>query len=209
MTRKISIQEALREIKLTEKKLNSNKDATPLIAVKSKDKTVVGESTSEEAFVAKVTETYQSTKALLSNYHMLKGKVAESNAVNFVTVAGKRMTVSAAIEYKTSLAFELGLLSKMRHEYASAVRLISNNENVLQREAEANANAYFSSQTDKNGADYNDFITKYKEARVSKIVDPLNIEKEIKELADFIEEFTAEVDNVLTLHNVNTLIEVD
>lgn len=212
MSETITIQEALRAIKLTEKKLAANLIATPLVAVQYADRKVVGNTTSKEAFIEQVTATYQSSMDLIARYHLLKGKVAESNATTQITIAGQTMSISAAIEYKTSLVMEKSVLEKLRKESAQAIKELQMAEARLQNEADLAANTLITAAagTDKKTQpDYLEFVKSFKKTREVSLVDPLDYAKKLEELTNFIDEFDEEIDNLLTLSNVQTKITLD
>lgn len=214
MTKKtITIQEALRAIKLTEKKIAATNQAGLLVAVSYKDKAVVGNTTSLAKFNEQARANFQSNMDLIKYYHELKGKVAEKNALTEISIAGRKMSVSAAIEYKTSLVLERSMLDKLRSEYARAVKEMQLSEQKLQQDAENAATAMFSGTAmtpeRKSSDEYRKVIEDYKAARAVSIADPVKAEEEIKKLQDFIDDFDAEIDNLLTLSNVNTTIELD
>ena len=95
--RKISITEALNELKLYDSKINKAIANAKLASAAKKSSDKVGVVKKEE-FEERAKASYQSVTDLIANRNALKSAIVKSNAVTEVTINGKTMTVAEAIE---------------------------------------------------------------------------------------------------------------
>lgn len=206
--RTISIQQALREVKLGENRVRSALSGAQFIAAGEKGvKTIGGQLVSDWTKNAKA--TYQQVQDLIANYTEIKQKVAESNATTTVEIAGQTFTVSAAIEKKNSIVLEQTLLNTLKGQLARVEAEAQRWEKTITAKADEVAAAMFSKDGKPVKSDeYQDFVKKFVEERQMTMIDPISIREEIKRLETFIEDFLAEVDYKLTESNVVTKISL-
>ena len=98
---KYSIHRALAELKLLDKRITKTIDNLKVITYKKGNK--LEYNITEEEFKAVVEADMQSVKDLITRRKEIKEKIVKSNAETLVTIAGKEMTVAAAIERKESI----------------------------------------------------------------------------------------------------------
>ena len=94
--RKISITEALNELKLYDSKITKAITNATLCGATKKSSDKVGV-VKKEDFEDRAKASYQSVTDLIANRNTLKSAVVKSNAVTEVTVDDKVMTVAEAI----------------------------------------------------------------------------------------------------------------
>lgn len=107
--RKISITEALTELKLYDQKINKVLCSADFIGCKKKSSDRVN-SFKLENFEANAKASYQSVSDLIENRARLKSAIVQSNAATMVEIAGKKYTVAEAIERKNSIEYDKMLL---------------------------------------------------------------------------------------------------
>jgi hypothetical protein len=134
--------------------------------------------------------------------------VCSSDLKTEVEVAGIKMTVSAAIEYKKVIEYKHNLLNVLKrqkqvatvesesHRQRVQAKIDENIKIICGKDAKADVNAI---QSITDGIMKGDPV---------EVFDPINIDKVIKELETSIEDFTANIDYVLSESNALTTIVV-
>lgn len=208
--RKITVTEALCELKLYDSKINDAILRCYLVNAGKKSSDILGHITKED-FKDKAKADYQSINALISNRDTLKRAVVVSNATTKVTVNGEEMTVAAAIEKKNSIGYLENLLTSMKNQYSDATRMMQRMNEKMETQIDKMLEGFVGKDSDKK-IDKNDLesISKtYRTANEFELVDPLDIATKITELENYISGFNGAVDTTLSISNSVTFIEVD
>ncbi len=128
--KKISITEALNDLKLYDSKIRKAISNAVFCGAAKKSSDKVGVVPKED-FNERAKASYQSIMDLIANRNTLKSAIVKSHAVTEVTVAGKTMTVAEAIERKNSIAYEEELLTAMKSQYAQATSVVEKENKML------------------------------------------------------------------------------
>ena len=197
--REITITEALVKIKLLKARLTKVTKAVPNLKTICKEDKSLLDNLSTKAFKVQVVAYMNSTTDLLKELRSIKNAIAISNATNTLTIAGVSYTITEAIDRKHTIEFErsvtlsLGrMVSKNNHEIMS---IRNDNQKAL-----GTALAEVAATNGDTGAITQSFQLQ--------LYDPLNIEETIIEQERGYEDFMAEVDVQLNLHNATTVISV-
>lgn len=206
---KMLVTQGLNELKLLDSRIEKETQKGNFITVAKTNESKVNPNLTKEDFKQNAISTYQSIIDLIERRNSIKRAIVESNAKTIVTVAGIEMTVAAAIEMKTTIEYEYGLLTVLRNQYERA-KSTMNMQNV---NMEAKIDEYIKIMVGKDNTKVKqediDAMTKpIREANEYSMVDPLNIEEKIKMLSDKVERFKSEVDSVLQISNCVTWIEI-
>ncbi len=207
-TNEMTVTKALSELKLLDKRIHRNIDENDFIGFtvgknKKVNHTDIGD------FVENVTSKYKSTKDLITRRNKVKSAIVASNAVTEVEVAGENYTVAEAIERKTSIDYERSLLNGMKRNLALTSMEVDKINEQVKHKMDDLLDSMFSNENKKNNQGMQEFIDSYNNENQAKIVDPLEIKKEIEKLETSIEDFLAEVDEVLSVSNATTIITID
>ena len=178
---------------------------------------------------SEIQSRYDRITSLLENYIKLKSAVIGSNAgvrgeveLHRVPVAGRNLTVAEIIEMrdtvygkKKSDGFKAELLTKMKLDYAKALREFE----TMQDKVDEEIARYIQTITGrKKEDDDSDDKTKsiidaaskmLHEQKDPRLIDPLKIADKITALENEIEEFRTEADAVLSEQNALTVIELN
>jgi len=214
--KKITITQALAELKLLDKKIDkkirSLKESEnwfiDFISGNSQRGKFTGLTIDE--LKVKATSTKQSITDLIEYRKTLKSKIALSNAKTEVEIDGKKYTIVEAIERKKSLQSEKDFVRILSQQNAS-VRNQVENENEEAKETIQNLLAAKLGSDSKNQSkkEIDDLIKNLTEMYTAKTLDPLGISSYIEELEDEIESFENNVDVVLSISNAGTFIEIN
>lgn len=208
--RKISITEALNELKLYDSKINKAVSNSTFVGAAKKSSSKVG-IVSKDTFTDRAKASYQSVSDLIANRNALKSAIVKSNAITEVQVDGKTMTVAEAIERKNSIDYDKQLLEVMQRQYVNASDAVLRENVKVDRKIDELLTALIGKDTDKkiSKEDQEAVETPYRNKNEYELVDPLNIYDKIQKLESDIDGFESSVDIALSVINATTFIEVD
>ena len=208
--RKISITEALNELKLYDSKITKAITNAKLLGATKKSSDKIGVVKKEE-FIERVKASYQSVTDLIANRNALKSSIVKSNAITEITINGKTMTVAEAIERKNSIEYDEQLLNAMKTQYVAATSSVDKENKKVDTKVDELIQTLVGKDSDKKiEKDAIEAIEKpYREKNEWELVDPIKIFDEMLKLEAEIDGFNSEVDTRLVLSNATTFIEID
>jgi hypothetical protein len=202
---KMSVHRGLSELKLYSNKIDSVMGSTFVMANKQSNKVIGGRSVEDVEKL--IGSNFDSVKALIENRKRIKSAVVKSNAETLVTVGGTEMTVAEAIERKASIEFERNFLASLQNQFTQQNRIVETQNEQLPAKLEPFLQATLGEKRDvtqvkeltKTFEDNNRFV----------LIDPKHIQNYIENLSKDIEEFSSQVDYVLSESNATTFFEVN
>lgn len=208
--RKISITEALNELKLYDSKIMKAIDSAVFVGATKKSDSKVGV-IDRDVFCVRAKASYQSIVDLISNRNALKSAIVQSNAITYVIVNGKTMTVAEAIERKKSIEYEVMLLDEMKKQYARTTDTISKENKKVDNKIDELLATLIGKDTSKeiNKESQEAIEIPYRNKNEYEMVDPVDLLNKIEALEEEIDGFMSEVDTRLSVINSTTLIELD
>lgn len=208
--RKISITEALNELKLYDSKINKAISNAKLASAAKKSSDKVGVVTKEN-FEERAKASYQSVTDLIANRNALKSAIVKSNAVTEVTINDKTMTVAEAIERKNSIDYDVTLLNEMKKQYVTATDTVNKENKKVDNKVDELLSTLIGKDSDKkiSKEDQEAIEKPYREKNEYEFIDPIGIYDKMLELEADIDGFNSEVDTKLVLSNATTFIEID
>lgn len=208
--RKISITEALNELKLYDSKIRKAITNATFCgsAKKSSDKVGV---VKKDKFDERAKASYQSVTDLIANRNALKSAIVKSNAETTITVDGKAMTRAEGIERKNSIEYEEELLAEMKKQYVTATTNVEKeNKKVDNKVDELIATLVGKDSTKQLSKEDQEAVEKpYRSKNEFEFIDPIKIFDKILDLESDIDGFKSNIDSQLVLSNATTFIEVD
>lgn len=209
-TEKMTIHEALSELKVIGKRTEKEINDIVFVTTNKHSNTKIGGKTIEE-FSDNIKSKYQKITDLIKRREAIKRAVTQSNAITVVNISGQEMTIAEAIEYKKSgIAFKENLLRCLSFQYNRAADIINrtNGDNL-----EAKADDYvIKMYGNKDSGIANEVIETAKKNYIDNnsldMIDPLDVSKIIVELNDEIDKFMTKVDSALSVSNATTMIEI-
>lgn len=164
-----------------------------------------------EKFVVDAKAAHQSIMDLIRNRNTLKAAIVKSNAITYLEIGDKTMTVAEAIERKNSIQYEKDLLLAMKAQYASATVTVNKENTKVDNKVDELIQSFVSRDTtkkfDKNEQTAVEAL--YREQNEWELVDPLNLFDLMTKLEADIDTFESQVDGKLSLCNATTFIELD
>jgi len=208
-TRRISITEALTELKLYDQKINKALSSAYFVGGKKKSSNIVSIFKLEN-FEANAKASYQSVSDLIENRAKLKSAIVQSNATTMVEIAGKKYTVAEAIERKNSIMYDKMLLQTMKAQWGEANIKVEKENNRVDAQVDKMLETFLGKDSEKkvSEADLNAISEPYRAKNEWELVDPLNLFAKIQALEADIDAFEADVDVRLSISNSVTYIDV-
>ncbi|MBN3351972.1 hypothetical protein CF086_16890 [Clostridium botulinum] len=204
---KISITRALAELKLLDSRINNKIGNVVFIADKKKSSSKINNTYTIEEFESIVQSDHQSITDLINRRRIIKSKIVESNAKTIVDVDGEKMTVADAIERKSSIEYERNLLDTMKRQLARINHKVTEANDRMELNLDRQLEAMMNSDGKKTDG-MKKFSEEYREQNGYEVIDPLKLNKLVKELEEKIENFEMNVDFVLSESNSRNTIEI-
>jgi hypothetical protein len=199
---------ALGELKLLDKRINDGIGRIGAIELLVDGKIVNGRVTPEE-FSERAKSSLQSVQDLIKRRSAIKEALVTANAQTMVTIAGQPMTVAAAIERKSGIAYEKALLAHLRNRNTFAQQRLEKMKSEVQSRLDTLLNQHFGGKDSKVSKDDQEAISApFLKRNEPNLLDPLRIADTIDALQREIDAFETEVDWVLTESNAKTTITI-
>lgn len=208
--RKISITEALNELKLYDSKINKAIANAKLAGATKKSSDKVGVVEKAE-FEERAKASYQSVTDLIANRNALKSAIVKSNAITEVTINGKTMTVAEAIERKNSIDYDVTLLNEMKKQYVTVTDTVNKENKKVDNKVDELLSTLIGKDSDKkiSREDQEAIERPYREKNEYEFIDPIGIYDKMLELEADIDGFQSNCDTALVLSNATNFIEID
>jgi hypothetical protein len=210
MSQKITITQALSELKMINKRLSALVDP---IGSSHKSKHIILLSGRDPKKIKTLTDqlnsAHQSRLDLMKREALLRRAVAQSNAVTVVRVGKNEMTVAEAIERKNHwVPRQTSLLQSLKSELSYATAWHEREQEKYSRMV----NERISSLTPKDASASPELIKTVEES-LSMSLEPVmvnheNVSAMIAQLEEEIEDFRLNVDVALSISNARTEVEI-
>jgi len=153
---------------------------------------------------------FDSVQSLINRRAKIKSAIVMSNATVLVTVAGKTMTVAEAIELKSSVSLKERLLANMRHQLQTEQTNVDVENAKLEVEINTLLTKMYSSEKGAKATpeQYDAVAIPQQNAKLQSLLDPVDVVKQIKILADEIEAIKSELDFILSESNARTVLDI-
>lgn len=205
---RMTIHRALSELKLIGSKIEKQTDEIIPSGIMQKDK-LVNSVYKKEDFEAKALRGFQSVVDLIDRRNKIKSAIVKANGATQVMIGGEIMLIADAINLKAIIGLKKNLIASLTKKHNSAKAGLEQNNAKIDANALQLASVALGKQNVKVADDeVQRVIGPYLESNKYILVDPLEVEKKIEEMAKKIADFEAEVDAVLSEINAVTFIEI-
>lgn len=201
----ISIARALVELKTLDARINKITGNTQWIIFKTKNR---NSNYSEEEFKKTTQSEFQFLSDLISRRDKLKNAIMKSNSIVEVELGGNKMTVSQAIEYKKTIEYKKKLLDNLKRQRQTVTIEHESHKQRVQNKIDENIKVICGKDSKPDETVIKSVSEGITKGDPIEIFDPLGLDKIIKEMETSIEDFTANVDYVLSESNALTTITV-
>ena len=201
----LSITRALVELKTLDSRITKAITTNTFILCKTKNRNY---QVLEDEFKKNTLAEYQSINDLILRRTQIKNAIVKSNAKTEVEVAGLKMTVSEAIEYKQVIRYKHELLEILKRQRQMATIESESHRQKVQAKIDDNIKIICGKDTKADVQTIQSVTDGIMKGDPVEVFDPLNLDKVIKELEVSVENFSANVDYVLSESNALTTITV-
>ena len=208
-TERMTIHEALSELKVLDKRIKQEIAATTF-SVSNLHCNAKIYGVSLEEYKNAVKGKYDKITDLIKRRTAIKKAITNSNAVTVVTIGDVSMTVAEAIEYKRSgIEFKRVLLEKVSKDYNTAsLTTMTRNESLTDR-ATDNIERTYGNKENVNKEALESAREKFIADNTYDMVDPIDSVKIMEKLSDEIDNFMSKVDSTLSVSNALTKIDIE
>jgi len=200
-----SITRSLVEIKTLDARINKIIENAVFTSYKTKTR---NNNLNVDEFRKTANADYQSLNDLIGRRDKIKNAIILSNSVTMVEIAGKKMTVSQAIEFKNTIEYKRNIVAKMRQQRQNVRIENENHRNRVQNKIDENIKIICGKDTKADATTIQTITDGITKGDPIEIFDPLGIDVLICDLETEIEDFSANVDFVLSESNALTQITV-
>ncbi len=201
----LSVARALVELKTLDNRINKIISSTTWVMYKTKN---INYGTTEDEFKKKTLAEHQSLNDLIKRRNLIKNAIIMSNASTNVQVGGQTMTVAQAIEYKQTISYKRTLLDNLKHQRQRVIVESEAHKQRVQSKIDDNIRIICGKDTKPDANTIQTISEGITKGDPIEVFDPLCLEELIKKLENEIEEFSANVDYVLSESNALTTIVV-
>lgn len=208
-TERMTIHEALSELKVLDKRIKQEIAATTFSTSNLHcNAKIYG--VSIEEYKNAVKSKYDKITDLIKRRTAIKKAITNSNAITVVTIGEMSMTVAEAIEYKRSgIEFKRVLLEKVSKDYNTAsLTTMTRNESLTDR-ATDNIERTYGNKENVNKEALESAREKFIADNTYDMVDPIDSVKIMEKLSDEIDNFMSKVDSTLSVSNALTKIDIE
>jgi len=207
-TQRMTIHRGLSELKLLDARITKTIQDLKPADIRQKDK-LIGGGIAETDFVQDAKSKFQAIQDMIVRKNNIKCAIVEANSLTTVEVAGRKMTIADAINYKMLVQYQKLLIEAIRAGHRRAVADLNTRNTQVEQNLQRILETTFGKDNVKVGKDDIESIRKpFLEANAFQIVDPLEAEKTVERLEKEVGDFEAEVDAVLSEANAVTFIEI-
>lgn len=201
----LSIARALVELKTLDSRISKITSSTQWIIFKTKNR---NSNFAEDEFKKSTLSEFQSLGDLILRRDKLKNAIMKSNSVTEVEVGGVKMTVSQAIEYKKTIEYKKKLLGELKRQRQTVTIEFESHKQRVQNKIDENIKVICGKDSKPDETVIKSVSEGISKGDPIEIFDPIGLDKVIKEMETSIEDFTANVDYVLSESNALTIITV-
>lgn len=219
-TTMMTVHKALGKLKMLEKKLDDlivdgvwcaievGKDTYAKLAMVSSINRPNVSTTAE--FSEKAKNRMDKVQSYLREYLRIKVAVITSNASTEVTIGGNKVTVAEAIVMKDWIKWKKDLAGKMASDYQQCYESVEKETRKKEKILEQRVREFYNKKEgEKITQEEMDFVSQqfWKEFRPT-LVNPCNADKTIENLSKEVDDFYLNIDDALTVSNINTVIDI-
>ena len=199
-----SITRSLVELKTLDEKITKLTSEGLFMSFKTKSK---NSGITEDEFSRTANESFVSLNRMIQKRDLIKNLILESNLVARVTIAGREMSVAAAIEFKNTIEYKSRLLEVLKRQRKTVLAEQETHKVRLQAKIDDNIKIICGKEKPDASviATVTDGITK---SDPIEVFDPLKLEALIRTMEEDVVDFRANVDFALSESNATTQITI-
>ena len=219
MADKMLVTQALDERDLLVKKIQDKiAKASFVDTIKPNEEKVLDARVSRDEFAKDAESAYQQIQDLIDRFQKIDAAIVASNANTTISTSYGDFTVAGAISLRSRLRgagsydgdadFESALQRKMEHAFNIRVDLAESKNKQLQNTAENMRLSILGKDTKVKDEKPLEVVEAYVRENTTEIVDPLDVQKKVADLAEKRNTLITELDTQIKVSNATTFIEI-
>lgn len=205
----MTLAKALVELKLLDSRVEKARCAFVPVAIKKGPKFLSSAITSQEAFEQETVADWQKLRNYYERRRKIKGAILKANATTVLTIAGCEYTLAEAIDMKRAMDVEQDMLDTVKGKVRTAQTEVDRlNVGARDKLLKLLESMYAKRENQLSESDHEAVSKPFNEANEASLVDPIGIEKVMKDSQERIDLFHADVDVALSVCNATTSIEI-
>ena len=207
---KMTVTRGLAELKTLDARINTAiSQGVFVAAVPGAQKLPIGVAKSAEQLTSDINASYQTVRDLIKRREAIKRAIIVSNGKTEVVIGGQKMTVAEAIERKTSINYLNGFHAHMAMQLQNTTNVVNTQNARVDADIEKRVMAAYGNEKGKVSEDQHKIIADaVKKESAAELLDPKKINDQIATVRKEFEDFSMEVDFVLSESNARTEIEI-
>ena len=201
---KMTMTRALVELKTLDKRITKHSDECEVLRVRQRNDKWDVSSWSKDA-----TAQLQSVLALIARRDLIKAKIIQSNAMTKVKLGDASLTVAEIIDKKQNLPYKQHLLAHLRLQRSNCTSVFDQKEAAVRAKLDRLLELEFGKEGKSNSGNIATISDTYLAANKVELLDPTEIDKQIKQLEHEVEEIDKESNLLLSESNATTTIDLD
>lgn len=202
----MTIHRALSELKLIDSKIENAIKSIDPIGVNQKGKKV-NNRYPEDEFQKNAQSNYDSFNSLIERKINIKNSIVKANSSTTLTVAGKSMTISEAINHKTIISMKKTFLEVLKAKNNHAVGSLNKSNETVKGNLQVLLEKMFAGNKPEKDMLEN-ISTPFMSTNEYHLFDPLKINDKIKAIEEQVGGFESEVDAALSEINAITKVNI-
>ena len=206
---KMTLHKILSELKTLDKRIEKAiKELDPVTVMRGSK--LVSSSLSEEEFKTKALGQYQSVNDLINRKFILRSALLNANCNIKVKVLGNEYSIYQAIEMKEIIRIKKIELSKLQESLRTANILYQRTVDRNDKDLEQQIQFFCQSSKEESKPEIVKQLTEQmNQLNGVKLLDPIDIQKEIDSLDKMTDEFDSEIDAALSEINSITTVDIE
>lgn len=204
----MTLTRTLNEIKLLDKKINRFSDSGVLWLAVSKNGKIPGVQDLSQ-MKSTVDANKQKLQDLINRRNSLKKALLEANNRITVTVAGKEYTITEAIDRKAFVNTERYIFNQINHQVVTTKGNFENEQTRLDEKVDRTVAQALQGDGKKDPTVVAGIEKSVRDNLKIALEDPSDVAKWVEDTLNEIEEFSNEIDFILSEANAKNEIEVD
>ena len=209
-TTKMTIHRALAELKLIDSKIEKAIASIEPTGGMQTGKPVNG-FYEKTQFETAAKSGLQSVLDLIERKNKIKSAIVAANGVTEVEIAGNKMTIADAINFKRVVDFKKALIYNLTKKHNAVKAKVTAENEKINNVALENAKIMIGKQGDDRvkptDEDVKNIVEPFIKRNEVHLIDPLGVESLVQKMQSEVDDFEVEVDAVLSEINAITIIE--
>lgn len=204
----MTLHEALSQLKILDDRILSA--STEIFITSNKNNNTKINGMNIEDFENCLKGNLQSAKDLIARRNTIKAALVAKNATVQLQIGKFNMSLAQAIDMKLfGINYKKTLLDNLKDQLGKILRHVETNNLKLETQADAYITQLYGSKEKADPKDIETAKESYIKPLTMNVIDPNQLQKQIKELESEIDEFNSKIDSAISVANAVNSIDIE